>query len=435
MSDKNFFETECQKIRLAADMMEPSDLNVLAYALKCFFGDHIKNTWAKENNIKLKDVKVVIRALDRIGSTSGTSGSSVFIVEYTQNIEKPDTRPSCPYVVKLGTHKKLKDEMCDKIFPKKEFRPRFAIPIELYPKTKSKEYSKYVLIAPFRADFKMDLSATHNKINKVKDLYSLLDGDNNTENWTKIRKYLDETFLYMMDVHRNAMPSFERYRRNVNLGTVYQRYLRKTVSYGTVHGKKAVLLKLDQLFGTNAETIFGGRRFNNPNNVIKTAVNYTCEQVFGFVHGDLHPKNIVIGRDDSVNIIDFGWVNRNAPIVIDYILMDISIRATTLPVYILNSEAMDIAGFLHPNQDLPKNNKNTVFNRAQLIKKYIWQPLLDEGVVTIDNWYREYLVPFFIIAYGLLVYLPSFSNQSALIATVLAACERLTVKVKGKSIL
>jgi hypothetical protein len=42
-----------------------------------------------------------------------------------------------------------------------------------------------------------------------------------------------------------------------------------------------------------------------------------------------------------------------------------------------------------------------------------------------NGWYEEYLVPFFLVAYGLLVHLESARNQRALLATVLASAQRI----------
>ena len=59
--------------------------------------------------------------------------------------------------------------------------------------------------------------------------------------------------------------------------------------------------------------------------------------------------------------------------------------------------------------------------RVDLIQEAIWDRVEERAVVR--DWLAEYVIPFFIVAYGLLVHLDRARNQMALVATVLAAAE------------
>ena len=67
--------------------------------------------------------------------------------------------------------------------------------------------------------------------------------------------------------------------------------------------------------------------------------------ILGAVHGDLHPKNIVLGNYGNVQIIDFGWAGVDPHVVVDYALLDINIRGTTLPSQISEHSILDLGGF------------------------------------------------------------------------------------------
>ena len=136
---------------------------------------------------------------------------------------------------------------------------------------------------------------------------------------------------------------------------------------------------------------------------------------------NLHPKNIVLDETNTPSVIDFGWARAHAPIVIDYVLLDLNVRSMTLPPQVDEKSILDISKFLDCNQDAA-SLPYSVRQRARIIEK-IWCNVQKHHVV--KNWEEEYLGPLFVMAYGLLVHLDNARNQAALIATVLAAGEYL----------
>lgn len=144
----------------------------------------------------------------------------------------------------------------------------------------------------------------------------------------------------------------------------------------------------------------------------------------GAIHGDLHPKNIVFDEDGLVYIIDFGWAKKNAHVVADYVLLDINLRSMTLPAQIAEEDIVAASSYLYPTDALPKGS-NPLQERLIIVKEQIWDTACTNEAVELDNWHKEYLVPFFIVAYGLLVHLEHARNQRALVATVLGAAKRI----------
>src|SRR5207244_12385756 len=51
----------------------------------------------------------------------------------------------------------------------------------------------------------------------------------------------------------------------------------------------------------------------------------------GPVHGDFHPRNILVGKVLVACLIDFGWATKKCHIVVDHVLMEVSIKFFYLP--------------------------------------------------------------------------------------------------------
>ena len=115
-----------------------------------------------------------------------------------------------------------------------------------------------------------------------------------------------------------------------------------------------------------------------------------------------------------------GWTRKDAPIVLDYVLLDINLRSMTLPSQVEESDVLKIARFL-PGARKPRRLRRSVQARVDLIREAIWNRMEEQGVVR--DWLEEYVIPFFIVAYGLLRHLDAARNQIALVATVLAAAK------------
>lgn len=140
----------------------------------------------------------------------------------------------------------------------------------------------------------------------------------------------------------------------------------------------------------------------------------------GAIHGDLHPKNIVLGKDIEY-VIDFGWAHENSHLVKDFALLDLNIRAITLPAQTPDAEVVALANLIKPGDDV-KSLPPCVRHRARLIKNVIWDRVSKTNIV---DWDREYLAPLFLISYGLLVYMDTARNQTSLMATVLRLADHL----------
>lgn len=376
--------------------------------------------------IGLFDVDIQVLSLERIGAPAGASGASVFIACYSDRKTsdgKSGLRAADPLVVKVGDTDKLRREWA--IFKEwptlsRDIRSHFAIP--LYLDSQDNDFA--VLIAPYRSKFQQDIGGRENWI-ELRDLWHLLHhpkelSQKQKAHWSKINTIVGQALDTVDYVHRNNKGHYER--NHIIYSSDYQWYLRNTYSVGS---KKATREHIPHsIFGSEDRVSAFGKEWKNPCHLIDEIMRdkATFEATTGPVHGDLHPKNITLGIDDSAQIIDFGWARKSLHVVVDYILLDVNIRGTTLPSQLSESDVLAIAAFLDP-ADKPSLLPKTVQQRACLIRNEIWDRILAKGIV--KDWRAEYLIPFFIVSYGLLVHLDSARNQPALIASVLAAASKI----------
>jgi len=128
----------------------------------------------------------------------------------------------------------------------------------------------------------------------------------------------------------------------------------------------------------------------------------------GHIHGDLHPGNIVLDRNKVPNLIDFAWAKPCKDILIDYVLLENSIRFMHFPQIANLDEQLFVDRCLLEehgyNPVLAKNFSNTNIQRlyhglAQMLKTIRNRAKKHLG----DNFTIErYLFVQFIILYGLL---------------------------------
>lgn len=128
----------------------------------------------------------------------------------------------------------------------------------------------------------------------------------------------------------------------------------------------------------------------------------------GHIHGDLHPGNIVLDRNNLPNLVDFAWAESRKDILIDYVLLENSIRFMHFPRIANLDEQLFVDGCLLEedgyNPILAKNFSNTniqhLYHRLaqmlEIIRNRAKKHLGDNFTI------ERYLFVQFIILYGLL---------------------------------
>ena len=379
------------------------------------------------------DVEVVVVPLQRLGAPNGMSGAEVFVI-YMRSArqETGSLPPSRALVVKLQKQvQKLADEKAAADAWPDTHKEQFARPIHLYS---VRGYN--VLVAPFQASVSAMPDEHRLKFQHILDLYQRilardagknLPLNNNVEKC--VEKCVEEVLGLVSEVHLQGWKGPENGQRELRYSEEYDWYLR-----GTTKQNSKPMKALFDLFGNEEMVTFFGSAWPNPIKLVERILtdHDKFKGSYGPVHGDLHPKNIVFDNADNANIIDFGWATNGRHVVVDYLLLDINLRAITLASQIPEIQLLNAARCLAPEDHPPDLEDERLKWRLKAVREVIWQTVKEKNAVSSDanaEWLKEYLIPYFLVVYGLLVYLDSAQNQRALLACVLAAAERIQEKL------
>lgn len=411
---------------LVSEMMHPKAEAAVKGALERFYGsDKISGIWpaaVSADRVPLTDVEIVVLPLDRIGAPAGASGAGVYVAYYSHKTAvKARLAASQPLVVKIGSPAKLREEKKGAdAWPALSTlqRNKFAFPLHL----DEGDGDHAILLAPFQSLSELAEGGSRNEV-QVRDLWRLL--DNKTElspgapsDWEKISVLVAQALDAIEPAHRAGRAELPA--SDIDYASQYDWYLRKT----TLDDSTSVKYIPSSLFGDDVTTSMFGSSWPNPSLIVRKIIDRGMRFTgfLGAVHGDLHPKNIVLGAYDAVQIIDFGWAAVDRHIILDYVLLDLNLRGTTLPSQISEGAILQLAGFLRDADDVD-GLPESVRARARIIRDVIWKKARGRAIV--GDWDHEYLVPLFLVGYGLLVHLDSARNQPALVATVLQLAREL----------
>jgi hypothetical protein len=123
--------------------------------------------------------------------------------------------------------------------------------------------------------------------------------------------------------------------KKIHTNTHYKAYFRKHVSQKSI-------IKILGRQADNERIKFMDSEFYNPLRMLKELPSNIMQMV-GKVHGDFHPDNVILDRSLKPTIIDFAWANKNRDILLDFVLMENSIRFMHFPrpVNLYNQRAFD----------------------------------------------------------------------------------------------
>lgn len=101
---------------------------------------------------------------------------------------------------------------------------------------------------------------------------------------------------------------------------------------------------MEMIFGVLKEDdtfLYQGAQIFNPL-IFERNLPTTILSPVGFVHGDLHPDNIVIDRFGQSHIIDYAWGGEPRDILVDYVLLENSVRFWHFPKYVNYEEQLEV---------------------------------------------------------------------------------------------
>ncbi len=139
---------------------------------------------------------------------------------------------------------------------------------------------------------------------------------------TELRAILNEVFEKLNNAHSQLSA------QRVLLGTHFKRYLRN--HHAPRRGARFRIRHVLAPNGGREEMTFLGARICNPLKYISVLTEHAHVFVAP-VHGDLHPDNVVIDRTRVPHLIDFAWGRGRRDVLVDFALLENSIRFMAFP--------------------------------------------------------------------------------------------------------
>ena len=348
--------------------------------------------------------------LERVGAPEGKSGAKVLVAYFNDTSLLWCSKPLIlKYETNDGIKEKLKQEEINfnKIKPYvREFESSFAAPIHL-----SKIGNFRCLWSPFLSTvFSVDNRSIGIKPQEH-DLWKFLTVTAPATTDSEIFEVLSTEIEQLFDaVYNYLRPLHDHFgiikKENKRLGDLYKRYLRRPNEW--IH-------KWEDVWGKE-ERIKGGVDIN-PIHVYEKLSEVVYNVQIGAVHGDLHPKNILLDSFKRPQIIDFGWSEDKAHILVDFALMEANLRFVTLHDSIPEMELNLLINSLSKDQLDSVNLSSSQylnFIRKSIISVREKAQTHFKGI----NFEQEYAISLFMISFGLLKVFDDFKNQTAAQRTV-----------------
>jgi len=381
------------------------------------FKEHWKQFYGHDTSANVYTLKINLVPLNRVGATEGASGAKVFVTYFDIiRDNKPLERLSSPMILKFTEYtttsktNKLFDELMSfqKIEACIDYPNNFAIPA-CYKDVE--DYKVAFLLSPFRSST-FPIQGKEKPVLQENNLWKLLINDdylfNNDSHINFIKNLLKNTFHYLHSFHDSNV------LENRTYAVEYEWYLRQLEKPG-----EAWIEKLEAMWEPKTVKSISnfGREFWNPLYVYAHVRDLENTFKIGAVHGDLHPRNIVIGFDQSANIIDFGWSTNGAHIVKDFVLMEANLRFASLHSKFKYDFVCVLAGALDTDK-IKSIETHGVYELISEIRERCNDHYKFNGQ-DID-WTRDYLIPLFLVSLGLTKFIDTHNN---LISTHLSLLE------------
>jgi hypothetical protein len=172
-----------------------------------------------------------------------------------------------------------------------------------------------------------------------------------------------------------------------------------------------------------------GSEFWNPLYVYDQIKNLNHDFKIGAIHGDLHPRNVVIGYDESANIIDFGWSTTDAHIVKDFVLMEANLRFASLHSKFTYNFVNKLAKTLATG-DIKANKDHGIYELITGLRSRCEELYTLNGQAL--DWTKDYLIPLFLVSLGLTKFMSTHNNLISTHLTILELSSYIAEDLKLK---
>jgi|GEM_PF-2738084 hypothetical protein len=412
--------------KIEFDILEKPELTALLRSAKKLLNRIISNPqkfgniWVDIHKVKKNEVSLIILPMERVGAEKGFCGSNVMIGYFISEGIKP-SRPMVIKILKQSKYSKPKDKLKDederfnkiKLWIKYSIE-YFSAPIHFSThkiKLKDKDIDCSLLWFHFISNKIVGDLNNDNRFEGLaeKNLLKVLRQPND---YDLKKKIIDNLYQFLKDLHckENAKP------KKRNILKEYSWYLRGINSEQEERWKK-VWIYHDS---SNSYVREFGKTWANPFMVLEKLRECKFKLFFGGIHGDLHPRNVVLGLQEVPFLIDYGWSSDDSHIAKDFVLMEANLRFAVLRPEVSFYSILKMSDWIKFERECKFKGDSYIENQIKLIQHLRSIAKQHFSNTKNINWDEEYIIPLFITSFGLLRHIKSFDNQTAARITVLA---------------
>jgi hypothetical protein len=354
--------------------------------------------------------------LDRIGGAQGFSGSKVMVSYFFDGAKDRPLFPSRPMIVKIsatakGDLDKLRDEKsrAEKVSAFVGYHPdSFAVPLHIDDASTNDSIS--VLWSPFAAPWKIS-HPSRILFDAQREFLHLLRGEPVPSSEGNVHGVMNNVYELLKPLHKKggmATTDLRSYNKE------YESYLRGIAKEGG-WGRR---WSREWGEGTSPRVNTFNREWANPLWVLHQIKDKTLQMYCGAIHGDLHPRNIIMGAFGSPRVIDFGWTDESGHIAKDFVLLEANLRFMLLPPEISPEGLDQMSKLVAFREEMPVLEHQACNERIEAI--WALRNIASQHFPERTDWLLEYVVPLFLTSLGLLKHIRAADNTTAAQLTVLS---------------
>lgn len=388
--------------------------------------------WPAVNKNNISEVSPQLRLvpLERLGVAQGKGGSKVMVGYFADGTRPTESKLwSTPMLIKVAEGPaKLTEEKRNADVVKQYAGNHFVIPFHIGDPALTHQ--------TLWSRFMPNTTLWHDQKNYwlgVDDLRRVLQGKCTLEG-VNAEKVINGAIALLRPLHsKNVRVALEG---NINVVEHYQWYLRGILTEkldwaDSKHWSNA----WKKVWGdhTQESTELFGRTWTNPFWVLEQLKVCPKQKLqLGVVHGDFHPRNVVLTGYGEPHIIDFGWSGDNRHIAQDFALLECNLRFFVQTPSIPFNDLLLIARWIDVGDDPPAALSSPA--AAETVKLIgIVRNLAPKHFDSGTNWGMQYAVAVFLIGLGLFKHLHECENQVAGHLTVLSLADYIQKEIIGKT--
>lgn len=358
---------------------------------------------------RIQRVKLI--TLNHLGGQPGYSGSQLFVAALRGQNTRGRTIDSQPLLLKLVennsvTAAKLRDELNRYDAIRHQLPPRaHAQPIHTSPSKGTTSATRLVW-----SDFIDETTTGGLPFGPPTELRHLLEQNR----WDDAADSLRAAYQILAQAHAGTYAPICYYKH-------YKPYLR--TNNGWIERVRATI--------GNGESVRAlGTTVANPLGLIdairKRPSITTNVAHLSAVHGDFHPKNVLVGEISKACLIDFGWSHPSFHTIVDFVFMEASLKFFRLPWHLPRTDLIRFEQSLTTEflPDSPPRHSplRKPFHLICAVRKAAMR-FIDSSD---ENWFeRQYLLPLYFVTSGLFSYPTTISNMEYLLLSSGLAAGRL----------